>query len=64
MSPWFDFFTACFRAASARLDWPLRDGVVVQFEPDVRQHPRPATIAVLEGMDVNCAMMQMDGLIQ
>ena len=30
---------------------PFRDGVPISFEPDVREHPRPAAVAVEEGVD-------------
>src|SRR6266851_9484555 len=30
---------------------PFRDGAPISFEPNVREHPRPAAVAVEEGVD-------------
>jgi hypothetical protein len=41
---------------------PFRDGAPNSFEPDVREHPRPAAVAVEEGVDLDREMMEASRL--
>jgi len=37
---------------------PCRDGAPISLEPDVREHPRPAAVAVHEGVDLDGEVME------
>ena len=37
---------------------PFRDGAPISFEPDIRERPRPAAVAVAQGVDLDREMME------
>ena len=37
---------------------PFGDRIPISFEPDIREHPRPAAVAVEEGVELDGEMMK------
>ena len=57
-----DVFLAHHAPRPDRLLGPLDDPMSVPLQPDVRQHPGPAPVAVQERMDLHRPMMESDRL--
>ena len=57
-----DVFLAHHALRPDRLLGPLDDPMTVPLQPDVRQHPSPAPVAVQERMDLHRPMMEPDRL--
>jgi hypothetical protein len=59
-----DVFIADRASPANVLLGPERDRMFVQSKPDVRHHPRPASVAVEERMDSHGLVMQSHRLVE